>query len=102
MAAFLNTRSSTVHGWAQSRSPSAEYILPICEFLGVTPEYLLSGKDPEPVTEESLLEPTELELLGIYRHLDRDGKRILEGKALDLRDTHSVPDEIDEEISQAK
>ena len=46
LADFLNTKPSTIHGWkAEGRNPSSEIIIPICEFLGVSPEYLLTGNE---------------------------------------------------------
>lgn len=48
LAEYLNTRPSTVNGWKQgNRTPSTEMLLPICEFLGVSIEYLITGRESE-------------------------------------------------------
>lgn len=52
LALFLGTKPSTVNGWkAENRNPSCDAILPICEFLDVSPTFLLSGKED---TENSI------------------------------------------------
>lgn len=46
LAAFLSTSRSTINGWKkENRNPSSELIVPICEFLGVSVEFLLTGKE---------------------------------------------------------
>lgn len=46
LATFLSVGTSTVSQWKDSnRNPSSELILPICEFLDVSVEYLLSGEE---------------------------------------------------------
>lgn len=45
LATHLNTGTSTITGWKQeNRNPSINLVMPICEFLNVSPEYLLTGK----------------------------------------------------------
>lgn len=46
LAAYLNTGASTINGWkSPNRNPSSDMILPICEFLDISCEYLLSGSE---------------------------------------------------------
>ena len=46
LAEYLETSASTINGWRlKNRNPSSDMIIPICEFLGVTPEYLLTGEE---------------------------------------------------------
>jgi Predicted transcriptional regulators len=46
LADFLDTKPSTVNGWKEpNRNPSSELIVRICDFLGVSYEYLLTGKE---------------------------------------------------------
>ncbi len=45
---------STISEWKKNKTnPSSEKIMPICEAIGVTPEWLLSGIDPAGSKEES-------------------------------------------------
>lgn len=80
LADYLNTSRSTVHGWKQeNRNPSAELIMPICEFLETTPEYLLTGQInharaqqiPKDIFEIDKLEKV---LIENYRKLDHQGQ----------------------------
>ncbi|WP_051671827.1 helix-turn-helix domain-containing protein [Oribacterium sp. P6A1] len=44
---------STISEWKKNKTnPSSEKIMPICEAIGVTPEWLLSGIDPAGSREE--------------------------------------------------
>lgn len=46
LAAYLHTGTSTISGWNEpNRNPSSDMIIPICDFLGVSCEYLLTGED---------------------------------------------------------
>ncbi len=43
---FLEINTSTMTNWKnRGTDPPARYIAPICEFLGVSCEYLLTGKE---------------------------------------------------------
>lgn len=45
LAEYLGTGTSTINGWKkENRNPSSDMILPICEFLDVDCEFLLSGQ----------------------------------------------------------
>ncbi len=45
---------STISEWKKNKTnPSSEKIMPICEAIGVTPDWLLSGIDPAGSREES-------------------------------------------------
>lgn len=46
MASFIGVPASTVNNWLKlGRSIPIEYTIPISEFLGVTCEFLLTGKE---------------------------------------------------------
>lgn len=52
VAKKLNINKSTVSNWkSRETTPPAEYIVPICELLQVSPYYLLTGKEPAESTE---------------------------------------------------
>lgn len=72
----LGIQSGTFSTWkARETDPPAKYIACICETLGVSTEYLLTGKEKSPKSE---LTETELEMLEKFRHLlDIDKGRIL-------------------------
>lgn len=60
LANHLSVATSTINNWIKlNRSIPAEYIIPICEFLDVTPYYLLTGKEKgtcDNVPEQELIE----------------------------------------------
>jgi len=46
LCAYLHIGTSTMSNWKnRGTDPPSKYIIPICEFLHVTPEYLLTGKE---------------------------------------------------------
>lgn len=54
LALYLGTKPSTVNGWKENnRNPSADLIVRICEFLGCSCEYLLTGKESQSTTISS-------------------------------------------------
>ncbi len=75
LSVYLGVGSSTVNNWIKlDRSIPSEYIIPICEFIGVSPYYLLVGKE-----NSFSLPADEQELLDNYRRLsERDKGRIFE------------------------
>lgn len=75
LSVYLGVGSSTVNNWIKlDRSIPSEYIIPICEFIGVSPYYLLAGKE-----NSFSLPADEQELLDNYRRLsERDKGRVFE------------------------
>lgn len=65
LANHLSIATSIINNWIKlNRSIPAEYIIPICEFLGITPWYLLTGR------EKGICNNTpEQELIESYRKL---------------------------------
>ena len=46
MCAYLHIGTSTMSNWKnRGTDPPAKYIIPICDFLNVSPEYLLTGEN---------------------------------------------------------
>ncbi len=63
----LGVPTSTINNWIKlNRSIPSEFIIPICEFLDITPYLLLTGEN---VSSKSVLDPDEQELLDIYNSL---------------------------------
>lgn len=62
LCAYLGINTSTMTNWKnRNTDPPSKYIIPICEFLDVTPYYLLTGKEkgtelPKNIPEQELLE----------------------------------------------
>jgi len=80
---LLQLKESSLSSWkSRNKDPDAKDIFAICKLLDVSCEFLLTG------SETSDSEGVE-ELVGIYNNLNKDGKRILMGKALDLKYKHS-------------
>lgn len=81
LAEYLGLARSSVNYWFKKGGdiPSA-MILPISTFLGVSPNYILTGvPDPElsSVPVDSSLTDDEAELVRLYRLLDREGKTMV-------------------------
>lgn len=62
---ILNIGTSVTTGWKnRNTDPPAKYIMPICDFLNVTPEYLLTGTEQIHTSIQD-----EIELVQMYREL---------------------------------
>ncbi len=70
---ILNIGTSVTTGWKnRNTDPPAKYIMQICEFLDVTPEYLLTGADS---VHASIQE--EIDLVQMYRELPQISKEFV-------------------------
>ncbi|MBD5469923.1 MAG: bacteriophage CI repressor [Lachnospiraceae bacterium] len=73
LAIHLQKAPSTISQWfTKNRELPAECIIPICEFLGCSINWLLTGTD---ISFESKSDCQEQKLLEYYRHADERGKR---------------------------
>lgn len=73
---YLHLSTSTTSNWkTKLRNPPADLIVPICEFLDVSTDYLLTGTDKS--TSSNDLDVDQEELLSIYSELDNEGKSIV-------------------------
>lgn len=69
----IGISSSTMTNWKnRGTDPPAKHIIPICEFLNVSPYFLLTGKENN---EEIALSLDEQKLLEIYGKLSDDEKK---------------------------
>ncbi|MCH5193146.1 MAG: helix-turn-helix domain-containing protein [Oscillospiraceae bacterium] len=84
LCAHLGLNASTVTNWKlRNTDPPAKYIIPICEFLEVTPYYLLTGAE-----KEHPLPKDEQELLDCYKRLPEREKQRLIGRASALAEVY--------------
>lgn len=82
LARFLGVRQSTVQQWIQKGSiPAADTALKIAQFINVSLEYLITGKNPPPKTEK------------VIKNYDSDISEIVE--LLEL-----LPDDEREEVKE--
>lgn len=74
----LNISSSTISNWkSRGTPPPAEYIVPICEILEVSPYYLLTGKESNDSTRPLTAEETAI--LQAYKACSPERKEIVKG-----------------------
>lgn len=92
LAKHLGKRASTVNYWfTKKKQIPHEYLPEVCKFLNTTEEYLISGTDEIPATEDKASEnppalaEDEAELLRIYRCLDREGRTMVLAAAYNHR-----------------
>ena len=74
LAAYTGISTAAISDWkTHGTNPSSDKIVAIAEFLDVSPEYLLTGKESEKNLSEN-----EIEVLHIYRKFsDRDQLKII-------------------------
>lgn len=68
----LGIGTSTVNNWkSRNTDPPAKLLVPICEYLGCSVEYLLTGQEPQVTKKEPTQEMSldELEMLELFRAL---------------------------------
>ena len=81
---YLNINASTFTNWKlRNTDPPAKYVIPICEFLEVTPYYLLTGEE-----KEHPLPKDEHELLDCYKRLPERERQRLIGRASALAEVY--------------
>ena len=88
LAAQIGIPTTTLHTWISRNTDfPVSYTVPLANALGVSPMWLLTGSDePEPETKQdaiSDLNDDELYLLKTFRALDREGKYVLTGRAVE-------------------
>jgi len=87
IASLLGVSQPTVHNWLTNGKPfSAEYIVPLSKYLGVSPMYLLTGEEAAPASpseEEFPITEEEKRLLTTVRQLDTDGRVLVTAKAIE-------------------
>lgn len=76
LAKHLGIATSTINNWIKlNRSIPAEYVIPICEFLNISPYYLLTGKEKE---QSMIFDDNMQRLIECYENLpDRERQRLI-------------------------
>lgn len=67
----LNLNKNAIGNYKNGQIPNAAIIIDISNFLGISIDYLLTGKEPEELTLE------EKKLVNLYRSADERGKRAI-------------------------
>lgn len=90
LCAYLGINTSTMTNWKnRNTDPPAKYIIPICEFLEVSPYFLLTGKE-----KKSSLLNDEQELLNYYKALPAWEQQRLIGRAAALAEVYEERQQI--------
>lgn len=89
LAEYVGSTKSSVNYWfKRSGDIPCEFLAPICTFLGVSPNYLITGVPDEVVDtkpHDDTLSEDEVELLRIFRILDREGRTMVLASAYSQR-----------------
>lgn len=73
---YLEINTSTMTNWKnRGTDPPARYIVPICEFLGISYEYLLTGKE----TPSSIVSVDDADWLSLIHQLPPEKRYELKG-----------------------
>lgn len=85
MAAAIGVPANTLNSWLKlDRDIPAEKIMPICEYLNISVDYLLAETDSIQKSY-TWIDDEEMEILGLYRSLDAAGKYISRKQMLDYK-----------------
>lgn len=89
LAEYLGSTKSSVNYWfKKSGDIPCEYLAPICVFLGVSPNYLITGVPDDEIDtkpHDDSLNEDEIELIRIFRLLDREGRTMVLASAYSQR-----------------
>lgn len=96
----IGISSSTMTNWKnRGTDPPAKHIIPICEFLNISPYILLTGEEKSSPTVE--LTADERELLDIYNNLSPKSQGQVKERAIVLAELEATavndPEQVDEE-----
>ncbi len=89
---YIGIKYNVFTTWkTRGTEPPTKFLIQICEFLGVTPYYLLTGKE-----KSSSLPEDELELLTYYKELPEREQMKLIGRASALAEVYKEQAEAEE------
>ncbi len=80
LAAYIGVKPTTITNWKQRNSdPPAKLLIPICEFLGCSLNYLLTGEEKEDADAIRGISDDALKVGCLWDGLDEAGKAIILG-----------------------
>ena len=84
LAAALRLSPSTLSSWfVKGEDMPADYVYPTAQFLGIRPEWILTGEgDPVNNAVQDELEPDVQYLVDTFNQLDYEGKTYVTGIAI--------------------
>lgn len=87
VASMIGVPASTLNSWfSRGEDFPAQYVMPLCKILHVSPEKLLDGQDvPLPDIPDDYVRLSEEErfLVDTIRQLDREGTIVVTNKAIE-------------------
>ena len=88
LSKFIGVNTTTTTNWKQrGTDPPAKYIAPICDFLGCSMSYFLTGSDTEPETTKAPapgLSENGREMLELYEKLPEREQVLLLGRLQEM------------------
>lgn len=89
LANALGIRTSVISNWKSRRSdPPSNQIVQICDLLGVSVDYLLTGKEDSTKVahpQNKTLNSEDKEILDLWHCLSYENKAIVKGKMFELK-----------------
>jgi transcriptional regulator with XRE-family HTH domain len=78
---YLDINQSTMSNWKnRNTDPTAKYLVPICEFLDVSYEYLLTGKEDTTTNLPPTLSQEDTEWLDLIHQLPKEAQLEFRGE----------------------
>lgn len=103
----LGVPTSTINNWIKlNRSIPSEFIIPICEFLDITPYLLLTGENVSSKSIKSMLDPDEQDLIDVFKKLSPKSQGQVKERAIVLLEIETPavnePEQVEEPTIQIK
>lgn len=94
LAAYIGVKPTTITNWKQRNSdPPAKLLIPICEFLGCSLNYLLTGEEKEDADAIQGISDDALKVARLWDELDVPGKAIILGELYRRAEALAAPDD---------
>ena len=89
--ATLKISTSKLTAWKNGSMPNSEFLIPISEFLGVSIDYLLTGKEKESKSTV-ILSDIEEKLINDFRNLSPQGQDYIRQQMFMAREVYKKQD----------